>query len=83
MLKSMNGKFILRMQMDGNLVVKENNTNIKTKTRDSKTQDKGCPPFSLKMQMDNKLCIYDGNGTRIWASRKSGSWATIKVYHKI
>ena len=84
MLRSINGKFTLHMQMDGNLVVKEGNTPI----RDSKTKNRGHQPFKLKMQEDNNLCIYDWTDTCTWASQtsgpgKAGAWAILKVYNKI
>ena len=64
MLRSGNGKYTLRMQIDGNLVVYAGSTLI----WESGTGNKGCQPFQLKMQWDNNLCIYDGTGERTWAA---------------
>ena len=80
MLKSSNGRFTLRMQEDGNLVVYSGGTPIWA----SRTEGKGCQPFRLAMQEDNNLCIYDGTGRCTWASdtwrcRKAGAWVIMQV----
>ena len=80
MLKSGNGRFILHMQKDGNLVVYAGSTPIWA----SRTNNKGCQPFRLEMQKDNNLCIYDGTGQCTWASQtqgcgKAGAWVEMQV----
>ena len=86
LLKSSNGKYTLRMQKDGDLVVYQQ----QLKGEDipiwaSRTDNtEGQQPFRLEMQWDNDLCIYDGEHKLIWASRtrgrgKAGAWVTLEV----
>ena len=79
-LKSDNGRFKMRMQNDGNLVVYAGSTPIWA----SRTQHKGCQPFRLEMQHDSNLCIYDGTGRCTWASQthgcgRAGAWVEMQV----
>ena len=82
-LKSDNGKYTLRMNRDGNLVVylKGNPDHLIWASR---TDNKGSHPHHLKLEMDNNLCIYDGKGKCTWASqtnlpRRQGAWVTLQV----
>ena len=87
-LKSSNGKYTLRMQEDGNLVVYQQlhaNCGNNIPIWESRTNNKGVEPFRLEMQSDNNLCIY-GKGKRTWASQtrhgKPGAWVTLQVKKK-
>ena len=80
LLKSSNGRFMMRMQKDGNLVVYSGSNPIWA----SRTENKGCQPFRLEMQHDSNLCIYDGTGRCTWASQthgcgRAGAWVEMQV----
>ena len=66
-LRSSNGRFRLRLQEDGNLVlycgVDDSNP-----VWASRTYNKGRPPYRLVVQADNRLCLYSGDNSCVWAS---------------
>ena len=77
-LTSENRKYVLLLQDDGNLVLyKCFNSNCPNSSgkRDiwaSNTYGKGIPPYSLVIQRDNVLVIYDTNKHPIW-------WNTLTI----
>ena len=80
-LISENMKYKLIVQPDGNLVLyKIPNDAIGTPGPldsahaiwSSQTWQKGTGPYSLVMQHDNHLCLYDRHGTCTWASKTHG-----------
>ena len=72
---SKNRKYVLSMQVDGNLVLyKCFNSNCPDSSgkRDiwaSNSYGKGNPPYNLVIQRDNVLVIYDANKEPIWWNR--------------
>jgi hypothetical protein len=65
-LASPDGRFHMRMQTDGNLVVYQGNTALWA----SHTNGKG--GAKAIMQSDGNLVVYTSNGTPVWASGTSG-----------
>ena len=58
-----NWKYVFKVQADGNLVL-YHGTNILWA---SGTHDRGSQPYSLKLQDDNHLVLYDDDSNVIWA----------------
>ena len=67
-LISENGRFKFCVQIDGNLVVYNGDKPIWA----SDTYQKGEAPYTLVMQHDNHLCLYDCNGTCTWSNGVQG-----------
>jgi len=65
---SENGKYLLVMQDDGNLVIYEGTV----AKWSSGTHGKGTKPYKLVMQGDGNLVIYDNSNDAIWASNTAG-----------
>ena len=71
-LKSINRKYRLVMQTDGNLVLYRNDGVVKWHTH---THGKGCPPYILAMQSDNNLVIYAYGSKHTWHTHTHGRGA--------
>lgn len=69
-LVSKNGLFEARIQMDGNFVVYKHPEKKVLWT--SKTYGKGVAPYTLRLQNDGNLVVYDGRNSVIWASATNG-----------
>lgn len=68
-----NGKFVITLQNDGNLVgYNGHNYESYNAFWSSKTNGKGCGPFRLTMQNDGNLVIYDGGNNATWSSNSCG-----------
>ena len=61
---SRNGRYHLRMQSDGNLVLYQKDRPLWA----SNTKGKGVGPFRLVVQSDNNLVVYDNNAKVVWAN---------------
>jgi len=73
---SEDGKYFLRMQDDGNLVIYE--TNVKTDLYNDRpvwhsgTYSKGSQPYMLVIENDGEMIIYDEKWNSFWKTETSG-----------
>jgi len=70
-LMSRNGMYTAVMQGDGNFVCYQG----KTPFWASQTQNKGQGPFTLSVQQDGNLCVYDGARQCTWGTMTNGRGA--------
>ena len=67
------GKYTLRLQTKGNLVVYKKEEEEERALWSSNTEGKGEGPWHLKMQEDGNLVIYDVNDEPTWATGTDGN----------
>jgi hypothetical protein len=74
MLYSSNGMFYLTIRNNGELAIcmAENHRQLWTNPKGWFSQ-KGTPPFSLVMQADANLVIYDGGNKAMWSSKSANA----------
>ena len=70
-LQSLNSKYRLEMQTDGNLVMYRNEDGLVS--WHTHTNGKGSPPYILDMQTDNNLVVYAAGHNPTWDSRTNGT----------
>lgn len=73
-LESDNGKYVARIQDDGNFVVysMKDKDNVKNAIWNSGTNGKGKGPYRVTMQEDGNLVVYDSTNAALWNSQTNG-----------
>jgi len=77
-----NHHYKLLIENDGNLVLRDaSNSSGSTIVWSTGTANQGSGPYSLTLQTNGNLCLFDGTGTSLWCTQTShqgiGPWRAV------